>query len=204
MERRFGIRRSALQLRKKWADLRYKTPQLLAELRTETRRERHRRQQAPAPASTPPSATSGGPQSGTSQRRRRQQPPAPASMPSSATSGSPQPGTSHAVRTRSDSTPPQATTPPFRHSSSSPGSAAFSPEATIPAAAVARARGWEVSSSSTSSGDEQPASLLQSTTLRELLAKQKRLEGTAERLLKQVKQQGRTLRHLLAHRRGRI
>ncbi|XP_077132157.1 uncharacterized protein LOC143787373 [Ranitomeya variabilis] len=176
MERRFGIRRSALQLRKKWADLRYKTPQLLAELRTETRRERHRRQQAPAPAS----------------------------MPSSATSGSPQPGTSHAVRTRSDSTPPQATTPPFRHSSSSPGSAAFSPEATIPAAAVARARGWEVSSSSTSSGDEQPASLLQSTTLRELLAKQKRLEGTAERLLKQVKQQGRTLRHLLAHRRGRI
>ncbi|XP_077148441.1 uncharacterized protein LOC143809189 [Ranitomeya variabilis] len=173
---------------------------------------RRRRQQPPAPASS----TSGSPQPGTSRRRRRQQPSARAGTPSSATSGSSQPGISHAVRTRRATTPPQATTPPFRHSSSTPGSAAFSPEATLPAAAGAQARGWEVSSSSTSSGDDQPASLLQATTVRDLLAKQRRLEGTAahlqgtaarlqetaSRLQEQVKAHGRMLRQLLAHRRG--
>ncbi|XP_069588948.1 uncharacterized protein [Ranitomeya imitator] len=200
MERRSGIRCSALQLRKKWANLRYKKPQQLAELRAETRRER--RQRAPPAPATGSSATSSRPQPRMSQRLRREQPPAIASSASSDNSGSPHPGTSHAViRARSISTPPQATTPPFRHPSSSLGSVAFSPEASIPAAAVARARGWVVSSSY--SGDDQQASLLQSPTLRELLAQQRRMERTAALLLEQVKQQGRTLRHLLAHRRGR-
>ncbi|XP_077136833.1 uncharacterized protein LOC143793668 [Ranitomeya variabilis] len=181
LRKRFGITRSKAQIVKKWGDLKSKRPERLQELRKEIRRGRRRRQQ--------PSATAG--------------------TPSSATSGSPQPGISHAVRIRRSSTPPQATTPPFRHSSSSPGSAAFSPEATLPAAAGAQARGWEVSSSSTSSGDDQPASLLQSTTVRDLLAKQRRLEGTAARLQgtaaclqEQVKDHGRMLRQLLAHRRG--
>ncbi|XP_077111165.1 uncharacterized protein LOC143767030 [Ranitomeya variabilis] len=153
------------------------------------------------------------------ERQRRQRIPAIASSTTpSASSGSPQPGTSHAVMTQRPTTPPPSlesrrprtptppSTPPFRHSSSSPGSAAFSPEATIRAAAVARSLGWEVSSSG--SGNEEPASLLQPPTVRELMARQLRLERTAALLQQtavilqaQVEQQGVTLRHLLG--RGR-
>ncbi|XP_069615936.1 uncharacterized protein [Ranitomeya imitator] len=137
-------------------------------------------------------ASSVRPQPGPSQRRRRQRTAPTAASSTAASSGSPQPVSSRAV------TPPQATTPPFQHPSSSPGSASFSPATSIPAGAVARARGWVVSSSA----DEQQASLFQPDTVRELLAKQDRLERTAALMLQQVQQHGRTLRHLL--RRGRF
>ncbi|XP_077137124.1 uncharacterized protein LOC143795407 [Ranitomeya variabilis] len=126
------------------------------------------------------------------QQERRHRHRASAAATTAATSGSPQPGPSHAV------TPPLQTTPPFRHPSSSPGSACFSPAASSPALALAHARGWVVSSSS----DEQQASFLQPDTVRGLLAKQQRMERTVALLMQQVQQHGRTLRHLLRH--GRI
>ncbi|XP_069618434.1 histone H3.v1-like [Ranitomeya imitator] len=177
-------------------------------------RQRRRQVRPTIDTSTPSSQTSGSPQSGTSQRQRRQQVPAIArSTTASTTSGSPEPGTSHAVMTQRPTTPPPdsrrprtptpPSTPPFRHSSSSPGSAPFSPEANIP---LSRSLGWEISTSG--SDNEEPASLLQPPTVRELLARQLRLERTAALLQQtaallqaQVEQQGVTLLHLLG--RGR-
>ncbi|KAM4015535.1 uncharacterized protein ACNLHF_002192 [Anomaloglossus baeobatrachus] len=175
LARRFGVERSTTQIRKKLADLRYKSSELLASIRADIER-RH----------GPPPAAQAAPPSPPSPAVDPQSPPAPASpaaepssppAPTSPASDPPPPpaGTPSPSPTPSPAATPSLPSTPSPPSTQSPHTSsndAFSP------ASVATGSGWAISASEEEEGDEPQNQI---PTLQDVLDSQRHLSEAVRR-----------------------